>query len=75
MLLRTLLLLLFLLPLAAQPILVLKAARVFDGETMHQNWSVRIRGNRIEAAGPSVDLTSAKLIDLAVYGVCLGPAN
>ncbi len=72
MLLRTLLLLLFLLPLAAQPILVLKAARVFDGETMHQNWSVRIRGNRIEAAGPSVDLTSAKLIDLGNFTLMPG---
>ena len=64
MLLRLPAFLFFLLPLAAQPLLVLKAARVFDGETMHQNWSVRVRGNRIEAAGPSVDPASAKLIDL-----------
>ena len=64
MLLRLPAFLFFLLPLAAQPSLVLKAARVFDGETMHQNWSVRIRGSRIEAAGPSVDTAGAKLIDL-----------
>ena len=64
MLLRLPAFLLFLLPLAAQPLLVLKAARVFDGETMHQNWSVRVRGNRIEAVGPSVDNAGAKLLDL-----------
>lgn len=62
--LRSLVLLLLAFPLTAQPIVVLKAARVFDGETLHPNWSVRIRGNRIEAAGPAVDLTGAKLIDL-----------
>ena len=64
MLLRLPAFLVFLLPLAAQPLLLLKAARVFDGETVHQNWSVRVRGNRIEAAGPSVDPAGAKLIDL-----------
>ena len=64
MLLRSLAFLLFLVPLAAQPAIVLKAARVFDGETMHPNWSVRIRANRIESAGPSVDTAGAKLIDL-----------
>lgn len=64
MLLRSLAFLLFLVPLAAQPAIVLKAARVFDGETMHPNWSVRIRANRIESAGPSVDTAGARLIDL-----------
>jgi imidazolonepropionase-like amidohydrolase len=47
-------------------ITVLKPARVFDGETMHEGWAVRIRGNRIDAAGPagSVDAPDAKAIDL-----------
>jgi imidazolonepropionase-like amidohydrolase len=46
---------------------VLRPARVFDGETMHEGWAVRIKGNRIEAAGPaaSIDTTGAKLLDLA----------
>ncbi|MBY0502853.1 MAG: amidohydrolase family protein [Bryobacteraceae bacterium] len=61
---RCFLLLLLSLPLSAQSPIVLKAARVFDGEAMHQNWSVRVRGNRIEAAGPSVDLAGAKVVDL-----------
>jgi imidazolonepropionase-like amidohydrolase len=43
---------------------VLHPARVFDGETMHEGWSVRVRGNRIEAAGPTVDTTGAKVVEL-----------
>jgi imidazolonepropionase-like amidohydrolase len=47
--------------------LVLKAARVFDGESMHEGWAVRVKGDRIEAAGPvaGIDPTGAKVIDLA----------
>jgi imidazolonepropionase-like amidohydrolase len=45
---------------------VLRAARTFDGESVREGWSVRVKGERIEAAGPSsgVDTTGAKLIDL-----------
>ena len=60
--------LLFLLALAAQAqeYTVLKPARVFDGEATHEAWAVRVRGNRIEAAGPaaSIDTANAKVIDL-----------
>ena len=62
------LLLLFVLALcaAAQDIIVLKPARVFDGETLHEAWAVRVRGDRIEAAGPaaSIDTAGAKAIEL-----------
>ena len=62
------LLLLFVLALcaAAQDATVLKPARVFDGETLHEGWAVRVRGDRIEAAGPlaSIDTAGAKAIDL-----------
>src|SRR5579862_6159651 len=46
---------------------VLKAARVFDGEEMHEGWAVRVRGDRIEAAGPagSIDSAGATVVDLA----------
>jgi imidazolonepropionase-like amidohydrolase len=46
---------------------VLKAARTFDGETMHEGWAVRVKGERIEAAGPAatIDTTGAKVVDLA----------
>jgi imidazolonepropionase-like amidohydrolase len=45
---------------------VLRPARVFDGETTHEGWAVRVRGDRIEAAGPaaSVDTTGAKVVEL-----------
>jgi len=45
---------------------LLKPARVFDGETMHGGWAVRVRGDRIDAAGPaaSVDAAGAKVVDL-----------
>ena len=63
-------LLLALVPVAAQAqapaALLLKPARVFDGEAMHQGWAVRVAGDRIEAAGPSagVDATGARVVDL-----------
>jgi imidazolonepropionase-like amidohydrolase len=45
---------------------VLKPARVFDGETMHEGWAVRVRGDRIDAAGPaaSIDTAGAKVVEL-----------
>jgi imidazolonepropionase-like amidohydrolase len=45
---------------------VLRPARVFDGNEMHEGWAVRVNGTRIEAAGPaaSVDSSGAKVIDL-----------
>jgi len=43
------------LPLSAQDALLLRPARVFDGEAMHEGWSVVVQGGRITAAGPSVD--------------------
>src|SRR5215471_4776460 len=57
-------------PLAAQAqsdTIVLKPARVFDGDALHEGWLVRVRGARIEASGPasSIETTGAKVIDLA----------
>ncbi len=37
---------------------VLVPDRVFDGETMHTDWAVLIRGNRIGYAGPADDLVT-----------------
>ena len=46
--------------------MVLRPARVFDGDTMHEGWVVRTRGERIEAAGAAagVDTSNAKVVDL-----------
>jgi imidazolonepropionase-like amidohydrolase len=45
---------------------VLKPARVFDGETTHEGWAVRVRGSRIDAVGPAAGVSAqgAKEIDL-----------
>jgi imidazolonepropionase-like amidohydrolase len=55
------------LALHAQESIVLKPARVFDGEAMHEGWLVRVRGQRIESAGPppNVETAGAKVIELA----------
>ena len=62
-------------PIAAQPrqpaepneaVTILKPARVFDGDTMHDGWAVRVKGERIDAVGPdaSVAAPGANVIDL-----------
>jgi len=53
-------------PRDAAAVTVLRPARVFDGETLHDGWAVRVKGNRIDAAGPaaSVAAAGAKVIDL-----------
>jgi imidazolonepropionase-like amidohydrolase len=47
--------------------LILKPARVFDGEALHENWLVVVRGDRIESAGPAADVSAsagARVIEL-----------
>jgi imidazolonepropionase-like amidohydrolase len=47
---------------------ILKPARVFDGDAMHDGWVVVVRGQRIESAGPAGSVTTpadAEAIDLA----------
>jgi len=43
----------------AGPSVVLVPARVFDGEAMHEGWAVRVKGDRIEAAGPAAGIQTA----------------
>jgi imidazolonepropionase-like amidohydrolase len=56
---------------ANDTVTVLKPARVFDGEAMHEGWVVRVKGDRIDAAGPAASVSPAaadanvKTIDLA----------
>lgn len=60
--------------LAAQPVqrrqddavTILRPARVFDGDRLHDGWIVRVRGTRIEAVGPasSVSASGAAVIEL-----------
>jgi imidazolonepropionase-like amidohydrolase len=46
-------------PRDSGPATVLRPARVFDGDTTHEGWAVRVRGDRIEAVGPASGITSA----------------
>ena len=43
----------------AQSVTVLRPARVFDGDALHEGWAVRVAGNRIEAAGPAASVSAA----------------
>ena len=51
---------------AAEEAVVLTPARVFDGEAMHEGWAVRVRGDRLEAAGPAarVETAGARIVSL-----------
>jgi imidazolonepropionase-like amidohydrolase len=50
----------------AAAITIVKPARVWDGEAMHEGWAVRVKGERIDAVGPdaSVAAAGARAIDL-----------
>ncbi len=46
-------------PVDAQESVLLRPSRVFDGESLHEAWSVLVHGNRIEAAGPASQIDPA----------------
>src|SRR5688572_2842989 len=48
-------------------VVIIKPARVFDGEVMHEGWAVRVRGDRIDAVDEAVSIAAegARVIDLA----------
>jgi imidazolonepropionase-like amidohydrolase len=48
-----------------------QAGRIFDGAAVHEGWAVRVRGNRIDAVGATVDAPGARVIDLS--GTTLTP--
>jgi len=50
----------------AEPPILLRPARVFDGvnPAPHEGWRVPVEGTRIVAAGPDVTATGAEVIDL-----------
>jgi len=47
--------------------IVLRPARVFDGDAMREGWAARVEGDRITAAGPAaqIDVKNARVIDLS----------
>lgn len=51
---------------AAEPSLVLRPDRVFDGRDLHEGWVVVVEGDRIVAASATADLpANARVIELA----------
>jgi imidazolonepropionase-like amidohydrolase len=58
---------------SAGAVSVLRPARVFDGDTMHEGWAVRVRGDRIEAAGPAAAVTTAGAASVDLPGTTLMP--
>ena len=58
---------------ANEAMTILRPARVFDGDTMHEGWVVRVKSERIDFAGPDPGAAApgAKVIDLP--GTTLAP--
>ena len=52
---------------------ILQPARVFDGETMHEGWAVRVRGDRIDAVGPRDSVAAAGATTTDLPGTTLTP--
>jgi imidazolonepropionase-like amidohydrolase len=52
---------------------LLKPARVFDGDTMHAGWVVRVNGSRIESAGAAADVSAAGATVIELPGATLLP--
>lgn len=50
---------------------ILAPDRVFDGESVHAGWKVRVEDGKIAAAGPAVDESGAEVVDLT--GMTLTP--
>ena len=62
-------------PASSRPpdgVFVLQPARVFDGEAMHAGWSVVVRGDRIDAVGPSLPVPAGAQT-IALAGTTLMP--
>jgi imidazolonepropionase-like amidohydrolase len=53
--------------------MVIVPARVFDGQALHEGWAVRVKGERIEAAGPAASVDRAGATVVALPGATLLP--
>ena len=58
---------------AASPAMVLRPARVFDGESMHEGWAVRVRGDKVDAVGPAASVAAAGARTIELPGTTLLP--
>lgn len=61
-------------PRETQPqVTILRPARVFDGESMHEGWAVRVQGDRIQAAGPAANIAASGATAVDLPGLTLLP--
>lgn len=52
---------------------LLKPDRVFDGETVHEGWVVRVKGDKIEAVGPASSVSANGTEQIELKGTTLLP--
>jgi imidazolonepropionase-like amidohydrolase len=60
-------------PQGPATVTVLKPSRVFDGDTMHDGWAVRVQGDRIQAVGPAASVAAAGATVVDLPGTTLLP--
>jgi imidazolonepropionase-like amidohydrolase len=61
-------------PSAAPAVItVIRPARVFDGDVVHDGWAVRVRGDLIEAVGPEAAMAAAGAEVIDLPGATLTP--
>ena len=58
---------------AQAPLTVLRPARVFDGDTVHEGWAVRVRNDRIDAVGPANTVGAAGAVVVDLPGTTITP--
>ncbi len=56
-----------------EPGFLLKPARVFDGDVMHEGWAVVVRGARIESVGPAANLAAPNTTVIDLPGTTVMP--
>jgi imidazolonepropionase-like amidohydrolase len=52
---------------------ILRPARVFDGETTHEGWAVRVKGDRIDEVGPAAAVAAGEATTIELAGATLLP--
>jgi imidazolonepropionase-like amidohydrolase len=57
----------------APSLTILKPARVFDGDAMHEGWAVRVKGEHIDAVGPAASIIAADARVVDLPGTTLTP--
>ena len=59
--------------IGAAVVTILRPARVFDGDTVHDGWAVRVKGERIDAVGPEAGIAAAGATVIDLPGTTLTP--